>query len=165
MIPSLVAKLRVLKIEHWLNIEHYAECLENNCSEDYICETGQWFKERVIEHKGGQWLNECVIHHNGRDSNLYIFQHAVEKDSRIPTINELEIIERSYKNATFKRKITEWLLIKNIRPGLNSHEKSVPLKLFSWKNQHFIAFYTSFNICTLCNHNSYFSKIFLYSFM
>ena len=73
---------------------YYAECPEKNCSENYIAEKGR----RLTEH---------VIDLNGRDSKWYIFQHAVEKDNRQPTIDEFEIIGRG-----FKRKITESLLIK-----------------------------------------------------
>ena len=78
---------------------YYAECPENNCSENYTAEKGR----RLTEH---------VIDLNGRDSKWYIFQHAVEKDDRQPTMDEFEIIGRGYKNITFKREITESSLIK-----------------------------------------------------
>ena len=94
---KLSSKFRRLENQH--SIVYYAECPESSCSENYTAEAGR----RLTEH---------AIDHNGRDSKWYIFQHAVEKDNSPPTIDEFEIIERSYKNVTFKRKITESLLIK-----------------------------------------------------
>ena len=40
------------------------------------------------------------------------------------------MISKGYGNNTFKRKVAESLLIKDARPILNIHGKSVPLKLF-----------------------------------
>ena len=91
-------KDRTLK-ENQHSMVYYTECPEKNCSENYTAEKGR----RLTEH---------IIDLNGRDSKWYIFQHAVEKDNRQPTIDEFEIIGRGYKNVTFKRKITESLLIK-----------------------------------------------------
>ena len=53
---------------------YYVELPENNCSKKYTCETGRQLAERVIDH-------------NGRDTKSNIFQHAIEKEHRPPTID------------------------------------------------------------------------------
>lgn len=63
---------------------YYAECPENNCLGNYTGETGR----RLIE---------CILDHEGRYSKSHTFWHAFEKEQRPPTIDEFEIIDRSYK--------------------------------------------------------------------
>ena len=47
-------------------------------------------------------------------------------------VEDFNVIGKGYKNNTFKRKVTDFLLIKGVKPTLNTHEKSVPLYLFNW---------------------------------
>ena len=104
--------------EHQHDIVCYAECPENNCTENYTGETGRH-------------LIELVNGRNGRDAKSHIFKHAVEKNHKPPLIEKFRVIGRRYNNITFKKKIAESLLIKEVRLSLNIHGKSVPLKLFN----------------------------------
>ena len=74
-------------------------------------------------------LSERVADHNGRDNKSHLVKHAVENGHRYPDMIDFRIVGKGYRNITFKRKIAESLLIKDMRPSLNIHEKSVPLKL------------------------------------
>ena len=50
-----------------------------------------------------------------------------------PTLstNSFKIIGNGFKNNSFKQKVSEALLIKQIKPSLNVQEKSIELKLFN----------------------------------
>ena len=57
---------------------------------------------------------------------------GIEKIQKYPKIEDFNIIGKSYKKNTFKRKVYESFIMKYIRLTWNTHEKSVPLKLFNW---------------------------------
>ena len=67
-------------------------------------------------------LIERVVDHNVKDAKSHVFQHAVDKEHRSPTIDEFEIIGRSLMKLTFNREVTRSLLIKDVRPSRNTHE-------------------------------------------
>ena len=121
----LSSKFRKIKYktvkEHQYHIVYYVKWPESQCSEDYTGET----KRR---------LSERVLYHNGRDAKSHLVKHAIEKSHKYPKIEDFNVIGKGYKNNTFKRKVAESLFIKDVRPTLNTHEKSVPLKLFNWSD-------------------------------
>ena len=106
------------KKDHQHDVTYYVQCPEETCNDDYTGETGRRMAERVIDH--------C-----GRDKKSHVFKHSVEKDHRLPSIEEYTILGGNYKNNTFRRKVSESLYIKEKRSTLNTHEKSVELKLFN----------------------------------
>ena len=61
--------------------------------------------------ESGRRISEIIKVHNGRDLKSHILRHSVESE---------------HANV-----ISESLLIKEKRPTLNTHHKSVPLKLFN----------------------------------
>ena len=63
--------------------------------------------------------------------NLIWLKHVIKKTHIRPKIEDFNIIGKSYRNNTFKRKFAESLLIKDIRLTLNTPEKSVRLKFFN----------------------------------
>ena len=75
--------------------------------------------------------HEGVLFNNGRDAKSHLVKHAIEKCYKYPKIEDLNIIGKNYGNNAFQRKVAVSSLIKYIRPTLNTHEKSVPLKLFN----------------------------------
>ena len=93
-------------------------CPESQCSEDYAGETALRLVERVLDH-------------NDRDAKSHLVKHAIEKCHKYPKIEDFNIIGKGYRSNKFKWKVAESLLIKDVRPTLNTHEKSVPLKLFN----------------------------------
>ena len=54
------------KFEHKHDIIYLAICAEDNCSENYIGESGRR-------------ISEIIIDHNGRDQKSHIFKHSSEK--------------------------------------------------------------------------------------
>ena len=94
------------------------ECLEENCNESYVVETGRRLSERCIDH-------------NGWDKASQIFKHSVERKHSPPNLQEFRFLKRNYRKNKFWRKYTESLLIKEKRSTLNTHERSIPLKLFN----------------------------------
>ena len=103
------------KFEHKHDIIYVATCPEDNCSENYIGESGCRISERIIDH-------------NGRDQKSHIFKHSSEKCCKNFHTNSFKIIGNGFKNS-FKRKVSEALLIKEIKPSLNIQEKSIELKI------------------------------------
>ena len=106
------------KFEDKHDIIYLATCPEDNCSENYIGESGRRISERIIDH-------------NGRDQKSHIFKHSSEKCHQHFYIDGFKIIGNGFKNNFFKREVSEALLIKQIKPSLNVHEKSIELKLFN----------------------------------
>ena len=95
---------------HQHDIVYYVKCPESQCSEDYTGETARGLSGRVLDHNG---------------------RNAIEKCHKYSKIEDFNVIGKSYRNNTFKRKVAESLPIKDVRPTLNTHEKSAPLKLFN----------------------------------
>ena len=95
-----------------------AVCATNNCTEDYVGETAR----RIVE---------TAKDHNGRDQHSNLVKRAIE-NNHLPVVkDDFTKLEGGYRNNTHKRKIAETLMIKVIRPSLNTKEKSAELKLFN----------------------------------
>ena len=95
-----------------------AVCAANNCTEDYVGQTAR----RIVE---------TAKDHNGRDQHSNLVKRAIE-NNHLPVVKaDFTKLEGGYSNNTHKRKITEALMIKVIRPSLNTKEKSKELKLFN----------------------------------
>ena len=76
-------------------------------------------------------ISERIKDHGGRDQKSYLFRHAVVNEHRNANHDDFKIIESGFRNNTFKRKVTEALLIKELRPTLSIQKKSVEMKLFN----------------------------------
>ena len=94
------------KFEHKHDIIYLGTCPQDNCSENYIGESGRQISERIIDHKG-------------RDQKSHIFKHSSENCHQ-HFYNSFKIIGNGFKNSPFKRKFSEALLIKQIKPSLLS---------------------------------------------
>ena len=62
-------------------------------------------------------------------------KHSIESAHKPSEAVDYKIIVTGYRNNTMKRKLSEALFIKELKPTLNKQEKSLPLKLF---NQHYL---------------------------
>ena len=91
------------------------ECRE--CEECYIGETGRRLQERVTDHAG-------------RDKNSNLYRHSIEQCHPKITLDDFIILGEGYK-STYKRKVSEALFIKRLKPRLNTQGKSVPITLFN----------------------------------
>ena len=106
------------KFEHEHDIIFLATCPDGNCSENYFGESGRRVSKRIIDH-------------NGRDIKSHIFKHSSEKCRQHFYTSSFKIIGNGFNNSSFKRKVSEALLIKQIKPSLNVQEKSIALKMFN----------------------------------
>ena len=75
-------------------------------------------------------LKERVKEHNGHDKSSHLVKHFLGSGHNPVCHGNFRILDKSYNN-TFKRKVTETLLIKKHKPSLNVQEKSVKLELFN----------------------------------
>ena len=105
------------KFEHQHDVVYYADCPNMKFRENYIGENGRRISERIKDH-------------NGRDLKSNILRHSVESGYVNDSYEDFKIIA-NFNNNHWKHKIAESLLIKEKRPTLNTHDKSVPLKLFN----------------------------------
>ena len=70
----------------------------------------------------------CTETYNG---DLHVFQHSVNSNHALVTLDDVTILNLGYKHDKFQRKISEAVFIKSNRPNLNKPDTSVPLKLFN----------------------------------
>ena len=103
--------------KHNHDIVSYNKCPEEQCNENDIGKTRRRISGRIIDIAG-------------RDSNSYVYKHCIETGHRSPDINDFKIIGSNFCKNVFKRKIAE-LLIKQLNPTLNKHEKLIELKHFN----------------------------------
>ena len=106
------------KFEHKDDVINCGKCPEQNCTDNYIGESAWKISEQIIDH-------------GGQNEKSHLFRHAVVNKHRNASYDCFKIIGSGSRNNTFKRKVAEALLIKELRRTLNIHEKSVELKLFN----------------------------------
>ena len=81
--------------------------------------------------ESGRRISERIKDHNGRDLKSHILRHSVESLNANVSYEDFKTIAKNFNNNHSKYKISESLLIKEKPPTLNTHDKSVPLKLFN----------------------------------
>ena len=104
--------------EHRCDIVYKVTCPEVHCNEVYIGETGRRLKERINDHAG-------------RDSKSHVLKHSLQCNHPSVNIDDFEIISSNYRKNIFKRRLSEALYIKSLRPSLNIQEQSYALKLYN----------------------------------
>ena len=104
------------KFDHQHDVVYYADCPNETCRENYIGESGRRVSERIKDH-------------NGRDLKSYILRHSVESGHVNVSCEDFKIIAKNLNSNSWKRKIAVSLLIKEKRPTLNIHDKSVPINI------------------------------------
>ena len=105
-------------MQHQNDLIYFAECPENDCMENYVGEIERRSQERVDEH-------------GGKDNKSHVLKHTCESGHKAVSINDFKVLKKGFKNHKMKRKISEALLIKKIKPTLNKQENSFPLILFN----------------------------------
>ena len=118
---KLSTKLQIkdkTKDQHKHDLVYYSKCPEPTCNEDYLGETGRRIIERSADH--------C-----GKDKQSHLLRHALYNNHKTVDLKDFKIIDSSYHNNRFKRKISEALYIKEYKPSLNTQEQSVQLKAFN----------------------------------
>ena len=78
-----------------------------------------------------------------------MLKHSLENNHKQVSFEDFRILRNGYTNSKIKRKISEALFIKELRPSLNTQETSVPLLLYNGLSimtfyLHFLQIYTMF---------------------
>lgn len=105
------------KIDHLQNVTYKIKCPNIRCESNYVGQTKCRIAKRVLEH-------------NSRDKSSHVLSHSRENKHRRVWLNDVTILSKGYTN-NFKRKISESLFIKELRPDLNKQKDSYKLKLFN----------------------------------
>ena len=103
--------------KHNHGLIYYAKC-PATCIDDYVGESARRITERIKDH-------------NGRDHTSQVWNHSIEKSHKNVNTIDFKSIDKNFHNNKRKRKIVEALWIKDLRPTLNTQEKSIQLKLFN----------------------------------
>ena len=107
-----------IDFEHNHDLIYHAKCPEQTCIDDYVGESARPITERIKDH-------------NGRDHTLQVWNYSIEKSLKNFSIIDFKIIDENFHKNKRKRKIAEALWIKDLRPTLNTQEKSIQLKPFN----------------------------------
>ena len=83
----------------------------------YIGETNKGIIERIQDH-------------SSRGKSSHLLKHARKKGHTHVWENDSEILGNNHQ-SNIKRKISESLYIRQLKPTLNANEKSIPLHLFN----------------------------------
>ena len=103
--------------QHKHNVVYYGKCPDEGCKDNYVGET----KRRIVER---------IKDHNSKDNSSHLLKHARENGHTHVWKKDFKILGNNYQ-SNFKRKISESLFIRQLKPSLNVNEKSVPLHLFN----------------------------------
>ena len=106
------------KFDNEHDIVYHVKCPSDLCNENYVGECGRRIIERIKDH-------------SGRDNKSHMLKHSITSGHRNVTKDDFTIVAKKFKNNKWKRKVSESLIIKDLRPTLNVHDYSVPLKLFN----------------------------------
>ena len=101
----------------------------NGCNSIYIGKTKRHFLVRAYEHLGISLKTGNKFTYNpNNDNNSGILDHINVPGNCNGTLENFEIIGTATND--YYLRIKESLLLKKIKPTINSKEKSIPLKLF-----------------------------------
>ena len=106
------------KFDHKHDLVYYVKWPEWECKNDCIAEIGGRLHERICDH-------------SGKDSKSHMLKHSLENNHKQVSFEDFRMLRNGYTNSKFKRKISEALFIKELRPSLNTQETSVPLLLYN----------------------------------
>ena len=96
----------------------YEKCPSELFDEIYISKRGRHIAERVKDH-------------NGRDYKSHILKHSLDTGHEHVTSYDFSIISKNFNGNKRKQKIAKSLLIKQLHPTVNIHNKSASFKLFN----------------------------------
>ena len=68
--------------------------------------------------------------HSGTDKKSHVLAHSKKTKHRRVTLKNIRILGSGYRN-TFKRRISEALFIKELKPDLNVQEEAFKLSLYN----------------------------------
>ena len=95
---------------------YFIRCPNLTCNKTHAGETDRRIKERIMDH-------------NKKVNRLHLRKHAPESQHTHVWKDDFKILNGNYKNykSSVKRKISEALYIRTLRPTLNVKEESIRL--------------------------------------
>ena len=105
------------KPEHLHNVVYYVPCPNKRCKDDYIGETKRRTEKRSDEHRS-------------KDKKSHVLQHSEKTKHKRVSLKDFKILGKGYR-SNFRRKISESLFIKRLKPKLNVQKESYKLALFN----------------------------------
>ena len=75
-------------------------------------------------------MKERIIDHNKRDKNSHILKHSREEGHTHVSGKDFKVLGNNYRSP-FKRRNSKALFIKQLKPSLNTKEKSIRLYLYN----------------------------------
>ena len=105
------------KFEHRHNIVYFSCCPNVACNEKYVGETDRKIKELTMDH-------------NKRDKSLHLLKHARESEHTNVWKEGFKILNGNYKSS-IKRRISDALYIRTLKPTLNVKAKLTVLELYN----------------------------------
>ena len=105
------------KFEHQHNVTYHIDCGHKKCSSNYVGQT----KCRIIKR---------TLEHNNRDNASHVLCHSKKTKHRRVMIENVKVLGKGYK-SDFKRRISESLFIKELKPDLNKQKDAFRLKLYN----------------------------------
>ena len=97
------------------NLIYYSKFPDKTCDKDYVGE-----KDRGTEGN--------ILDHNKRDKNSHLLKYSHEKKHRYVRENDFKVLGNNYR-SNFKRKTSETVFVKQLKPSLNVKDKSIQLLL------------------------------------
>ena len=118
-----IRSVRVFSCErHNHDIIYLGRCPKICCNDH---NTAQKLKFSIKENHLGEparRISERELDKAGRSSNSHLLKHYVESEHRVLDMNDYKIIEKGHKNNARKQKITEALLIREMKSTLNEQD-------------------------------------------
>jgi hypothetical protein len=105
------------KDENLHNVTYHVSCGNKKCKSCYVGQT----KCRIIKR---------TLQHNSKDNASHVLIHSKKTKHRRVSMKNVKILGRRYK-TDFKRKISESLFIKQLKPDLNKQKDAFKLKLYN----------------------------------
>ena len=101
--------------EHNHYLIYHTKYPDQTCIDDYVGESARRIIERIKDP-------------NGRDDTSHALKHSIEKSHKNVKTIDFKIIDKNFHNNKQKQECAEALWIKDLRPTLNTQEKSIQIK-------------------------------------
>ena len=105
------------KDEYLHNVTYHVSCGNKKCKSCYVGQT----KCRIIKR---------TLQHNNKDNASHVLIHSKKTKHRKVSMKNVKILGRRYK-SDFKRRVSESLFIKQLKPDLNKQKDAFKLKLYN----------------------------------
>jgi hypothetical protein len=105
------------KLEHMHNVVYHVNCPNKKCKSHYGGQT-----KCRMEKRGNQ--------HREKDKKSHVYQHTIMTKHKRVSIKDFKILGQGYR-SDFRRRISESLFVKKLKPDLNIQKDAYRLALFN----------------------------------